>query len=112
MNTYDFNHDLFEAVKAPRIHHQLIPNLVGFETGYDEAILRALEEKGHQVQKRKHRKRKGMAYTLHSYRTWLRQVPCQDLKRSEGLRTARYMLPVIQEREDWPLLIRTSGRVL
>lgn len=58
MNTYDFNHDLFEAIKAPRIHHQLIPNLVGFETGYDEAILRALEEKGHQVQKRKHRKKK------------------------------------------------------
>ncbi|KAG0763295.1 hypothetical protein G6F57_006456 [Rhizopus arrhizus] len=48
LNTYDFNHDLFEAIKAPRIHHQLIPNLVGFETGYDEAILRALEEKGHQ----------------------------------------------------------------
>lgn len=49
LNTYDFNQNVFEAVKAPRIHHQLIPNEVQFETGYDEEILESLTQKGHLV---------------------------------------------------------------
>ncbi|KAG1456588.1 hypothetical protein G6F56_006795 [Rhizopus delemar] len=50
LNTYDFGADLFEAVKAPRIHHQLFPNVVGFETGYSEETLNSLVKKGHQLQ--------------------------------------------------------------
>ncbi|KAG2234762.1 hypothetical protein INT48_000111 [Thamnidium elegans] len=47
LNTYDFKQNIFEAVKAPRIHHQLIPNEVQFETGYDATILEDLQNKGH-----------------------------------------------------------------
>ncbi|KAI7890522.1 gamma-glutamyltransferase [Mucor mucedo] len=48
LNTFDFGLDVFEAVKAPRIHHQLIPNEVQFETGYSAEILEVLKTKGHQ----------------------------------------------------------------
>ncbi|GAA5801834.1 hypothetical protein HPULCUR_007289 [Helicostylum pulchrum] len=47
LNTYDFRQNIFDAVKAPRIHHQLIPNEVQFETGYDATILEDLRKKGH-----------------------------------------------------------------
>lgn len=49
INTFDFGLDIFEAVKAPRIHHQLIPNEVQFETGYSTEILKVLKTKGHEV---------------------------------------------------------------
>lgn len=49
MNTYDFGDNVFDAVSAPRIHHQLFPNVVGFETGYDVNILNQLEKIGHTV---------------------------------------------------------------
>lgn len=49
LNTYDFHQNVFEAVEAPRIHHQLIPNEVQFETGYNEEILESLTQKGHLV---------------------------------------------------------------
>ncbi|KAL9557986.1 hypothetical protein MBANPS3_001133 [Mucor bainieri] len=47
LNTYDFHQNVFDAVKAPRIHHQLIPNEVQFETGYSSEVLSVLTEKGH-----------------------------------------------------------------
>jgi gamma-glutamyltranspeptidase len=49
VNAYDFGDNVFEAVKAPRIHHQLVPNEVYFETGYDANILEELTKKGHAV---------------------------------------------------------------
>ncbi|KAI9476067.1 MAG: gamma-glutamyltransferase [Benjaminiella poitrasii] len=49
LNAFDFNQNLFEAVKQPRIHHQLLPNIVQFETGYDNIILEELVKKGHLV---------------------------------------------------------------
>lgn len=49
LNTYDFHQNVFEAVKAPRIHHQLIPNEVQFETGYSSQVLSELTQKGHLV---------------------------------------------------------------
>jgi gamma-glutamyltranspeptidase/glutathione hydrolase/leukotriene-C4 hydrolase len=51
LNSLDFGQDLFEAVKAPRIHHQLIPNEVQYETGYSQAILDFLAGRGHEVKK-------------------------------------------------------------
>lgn len=54
LNTYDFHQNVFEAVKAPRIHHQLIPNEVQFETGYNSEILASLTQKGHLVRLRRH----------------------------------------------------------
>ncbi|OAD00642.1 hypothetical protein MUCCIDRAFT_154030 [Mucor lusitanicus CBS 277.49] len=47
LNTYDFHQNVFDAVKAPRIHHQLIPNEVQFETGYSSEVLSVLTQKGH-----------------------------------------------------------------
>lgn len=41
--------DLSEAIEAPRIHHQLLPVQVSVETTYDEHILDALRQKGHEV---------------------------------------------------------------
>lgn len=49
LNTFDFGDNVFEAVKAPRIHHQLIPNEVQFETGYNPDVLEELKTKGHVV---------------------------------------------------------------
>lgn len=36
-----------DALKMPRLHDQLIPNVVGFEVGYDEDVVRDMEGKGH-----------------------------------------------------------------
>lgn len=49
LNTYDFGNNVFEAVKAPRVHHQLIPNEVQYETGYNLETLEVLKTKGHVV---------------------------------------------------------------
>ncbi|CEP11108.1 hypothetical protein [Parasitella parasitica] len=38
INALDFNMDLFDAVGLPRIHHQLLPNKIGVETGFDSKI--------------------------------------------------------------------------
>jgi gamma-glutamyltranspeptidase len=45
----DFKLDLFDAVGSPRVHHQLMPNQVGTETGFDAAILQELTNRGHKV---------------------------------------------------------------
>lgn len=57
LNTFDFGQNVFEAVKAPRIHHQLIPNQVQFESGYSADILEALKTKGHVVNGGKRQKK-------------------------------------------------------
>jgi gamma-glutamyltranspeptidase/glutathione hydrolase/leukotriene-C4 hydrolase len=49
LNTYDFGDNIFEAVKAPRIHHQLLPNEIGVEDGYNETITHDLSKLGHKV---------------------------------------------------------------
>ncbi|KAI7906661.1 gamma-glutamyltranspeptidase [Cokeromyces recurvatus] len=49
LNTFDFNKNLFEAVQHPRIHHQLLPNVVQYETGFENDILNELVKKGHAV---------------------------------------------------------------
>ncbi|EPB84895.1 gamma-glutamyltransferase [Mucor circinelloides 1006PhL] len=49
INTLDFNMDLFDAVGLPRIHHQLLPNQVGIEPGFDARIAEGLVQLGHEV---------------------------------------------------------------
>jgi gamma-glutamyltranspeptidase len=56
LNTYDFGDNIFEAVKAPRIHHQLLPNEIGVEDGYNETITHDLSKLGHKVDYRKKKK--------------------------------------------------------
>lgn len=46
----DFGKNLYEAVAAPRIHHQLIPNTVQVEHGYSKYLERKLEDKHHVVE--------------------------------------------------------------
>ena len=38
-----------EAVAAPRIHHQWMPEVLGFEKGIDPAVGRSLGRRGHQL---------------------------------------------------------------
>ncbi|KAK3989878.1 gamma-glutamyltranspeptidase [Cladorrhinum sp. PSN332] len=40
---------IVEAVKAPRLHHQLMPDVLNVEEGYDPAIYESLKAKGHNV---------------------------------------------------------------
>lgn len=49
LNSLDFGMNLFDAVKSPRIHHQLIPNEVQYETNYNQNILNSLRSRGHKV---------------------------------------------------------------
>ena len=41
---------LREAVAAPRLHHQLMPHVLRVEQGFDEGLVAALAEKGHEVE--------------------------------------------------------------
>ena len=39
----------YGTIAPPRLHHQLMPNTVVVENGYNEELVKALREKGHQV---------------------------------------------------------------
>lgn len=49
VKTLDFKQGLFEAVVTPRLHHQLMPNEIGVEAGFDPKILEELSERGHEA---------------------------------------------------------------
>ncbi|KAL8950941.1 MAG: hypothetical protein Q9222_003063 [Ikaeria aurantiellina] len=44
-----YNRTAHEAIRAPRLHDQLVPNLSAFEWGYENATVAAMREKGHDV---------------------------------------------------------------
>lgn len=44
-----FNETLWDAVHAPRIHHQLLPMHIDHEEGFDPTLLSELQAKGHQL---------------------------------------------------------------
>ncbi len=49
LNVFDYHMNIQQAVNAPRLHHQWIPDTVGFEPfGIPEDTRRALEKMGHQ----------------------------------------------------------------
>jgi gamma-glutamyltranspeptidase/glutathione hydrolase len=48
----DYGRPLDEAVAAPRLHHQWLPDKVFAEIAVPESIIEALEAKGHKVQRR------------------------------------------------------------
>ena len=50
VNVVDFGMDVQAAVAAPRFHHQWIPNEVSAEPKVDDAIVRGLRERGHEVE--------------------------------------------------------------
>jgi len=49
VNTLDFDMNIAQAVAAPRLHHQWLPDDVRVEHGFSEATLAALRERGHRV---------------------------------------------------------------
>jgi len=50
VNVVDFDMDVAEAIAAPRIHHQWLPNRIAMEKfGYSPETVRRLQEMGHQV---------------------------------------------------------------
>ena len=40
-----------EALAQPRLHDQLLPNLMFFEDGYDKDVLASMQKKGHNITK-------------------------------------------------------------
>jgi len=49
LNVIDYRMGIAEAVGAPRIHHQWLPDEVSVETGLSAEIIKALEARGHSV---------------------------------------------------------------
>ncbi|KAK4250093.1 gamma-glutamyltranspeptidase-like protein [Corynascus novoguineensis] len=42
--------DLYDAVAAPRLHHQLLPDILMVENGFDAGMVHGFEEKGHEIE--------------------------------------------------------------
>ena len=49
LGVVDFHQDLAQAVSAPRVHDQWLPDVVAAESGFSEATIRQLEALGHTV---------------------------------------------------------------
>ncbi|KAF9207447.1 hypothetical protein BGZ49_000400 [Haplosporangium sp. Z 27] len=49
LNIYNHEYNAMEAIEAPRIHHQLMPNFVDIESGYSSAEIDFLATRGHNV---------------------------------------------------------------
>jgi gamma-glutamyltranspeptidase/glutathione hydrolase len=50
LNVVDYGMDVAAAVAAPRFHDQWVPNKVFVEPAFDEELVRALRERGHEVE--------------------------------------------------------------
>jgi len=48
-NVIDFHMDVADAVSAPRLHHQWLPDKTFVEPGFDPAVLDALTARGHTI---------------------------------------------------------------
>ncbi len=49
VNVLDYRMDIAQAVAAPRLHHQWLPDDVSIEPGFPDDVLAALRERGHHV---------------------------------------------------------------
>ncbi|CAO3569105.1 unnamed protein product [Mortierella alpina] len=49
LNIYNHDYNVMEAVEAPRVHHQLMPNVVDIESGYAPSEVKFLSTRGHNV---------------------------------------------------------------
>ncbi|CAJ0764193.1 4090_t:CDS:10 [Entrophospora sp. SA101] len=49
LNIYDFDMNVLEAINQPRVHHQLVPNLVSVEADFSRLLLDQLILKGHNI---------------------------------------------------------------
>ncbi|CEP08180.1 hypothetical protein [Parasitella parasitica] len=49
VNVVDYGKDLYSAIAAPRIHHQLLPNIALVENGYSKHLQAELATKNHEL---------------------------------------------------------------
>ena len=49
VNVLDYKTPVADAVAAPRLHHQWLPDEVWAEPGVPPAVLKALEARGHKI---------------------------------------------------------------
>ncbi|KAF9956778.1 hypothetical protein BGZ72_002464 [Mortierella alpina] len=49
LNVYNHDQNIMEAIENPRIHHQLMPNVVDIEKGYSGSEIQFLRSAGHNV---------------------------------------------------------------
>jgi gamma-glutamyltranspeptidase / glutathione hydrolase len=49
VNVFDFRMSVAEAVAAPRVHHQWLPDELWVEPGLPPAVLKNLEARGHKI---------------------------------------------------------------
>ncbi|CAO3597298.1 unnamed protein product [Absidia cylindrospora] len=49
LNVLDYDMDLYQAVKVPRVHHQLMPNQVVLEDNFSHDHQKSLEERLHKI---------------------------------------------------------------
>jgi len=49
VNAIDFQEGIADAVAAPRVHHQWLPDIVVVERGFPQATIQALEARGHLI---------------------------------------------------------------
>ena len=54
LNVLDFRMPVKEAVEAPRIHHQWIPDEINVEEKVPPETKKSLERRGHAVERKKH----------------------------------------------------------
>ncbi|ORX60393.1 gamma-glutamyltranspeptidase [Hesseltinella vesiculosa] len=49
LNVLDFDMQLYDAVALPRVHHQLLPNMLAVEDNRDLELLSFLKDRGHEI---------------------------------------------------------------
>lgn len=49
LNVYNHDLNIMEAIENPRVHHQLMPNLVDIESGFSSSAVKFLATRGHNV---------------------------------------------------------------
>lgn len=50
VRTFQYKTPLLETIAYPRVHHQLLPNVVYVERGVDDKLVHSLEDRGHTVE--------------------------------------------------------------
>ena len=50
LDTFSFQEEVATAVSKPRLHHQLLPNILELEQGFSTKYRQILESKGHDIE--------------------------------------------------------------
>lgn len=51
MKRIDWDYGLWDTVHEPRVHHQLLPNIISAESTLHKDVIRGLQDRGHEVVK-------------------------------------------------------------